>query len=413
MKTYSKRIIGFFCCVTLIVMMAGGCKSSGKLAYKNIAAIYNPELVLEDLNYDLFNLNDSITNLYVRFPYDKLQYSEINGRKEARYKLTWQLFQDFENSKLIDSAAYRGMDSLHTVGYKFDSIAIAVKNGSDYVIFLSFFDLNAGKQYDQWLNLYKKGPVNPTDYILTDEKGFPLMRNYVYNKEHFRIRTALNEESVMLGFNPQSMPPAPPPYALPKNVVFPYADSITAWRVSNHYSEIIQLSDEGRYNVVENGKRAFTIFRFYDGFPNIGQLTQLRQTARYIATDAEYRDLMESDSRAAIDDFWIRLTGHSERALSQIRRYYGRIEKANQWFTLSREGWKSDRGMIFTIFGPPTVVYHNATSEEWTYGEPGNPMSVRFLFILEVVPGLPADYRLIRSDSYRTPWHLNISNWRR
>jgi len=413
MEIHSLKLRHFLSWIALIVVVSGGCKSSGKLAYRNIASIYNPELILDGLGYDLFNLNDSITNLYIRFPYNKLKYSEVNGRQMARYQLTWQLFQDFENSKLVDSAGYRGVDSLHTVGYKFDSIAIAVKKGSDYVVFLSFFDLNAGKQYDQWFNLYKKGPVNPTDYILTDEKGLPLMRNYVYHNEHFRIRTKQDEAGLLLGFSLLLMPPAAPPYAVPKNIVFPSGDSITAWMVSNHYSEIIQLAEEGRYNVVENNKRAFTIFRFYDGFPNIGQLPQLRQTARYIATDAEYRDLMESDSRAAIDDFWIMLTGHSERALSQIRRYYGRIEKANQWFTLSREGWKSDRGMIFTIFGPPTVVYHNATSEEWTYGEPGNPMSVRFLFILEVVPGLPADYRLIRSDSYRTPWHLNISNWRR
>lgn len=403
----------FLIWLILLVIVSGGCKSSGKLAYRNIASIYDPEHTLEGLSYDLFNLNDSITNLYIRFPFNKLKYAAVNDRQTARYQFTYQLFQDFENSKLIDSAAYRGTDSLNTAGYKFDSIAIAVNKGSDYVIFLSFVDLNAGKQYDQWFNLYKKGPVNPTDYMLTDEKGLPLMRSYVYRNERFRIRTAMQDDALLLGFSPLLMPPAAPPFALPKSILTLPADSITAWMVNNRYSEVIQLADEGRYNIMESGKRALTIFRFYDGFPNIGQVPQLRQTARYIATDAEYRTLLESDSRAAIDDFWIKLTGHTERALSQIRRYYGRIEEANHWFTLSREGWKSDRGMIYTVFGPPTVVYHNATSEEWTYGEPGNPMSVRFLFILEVVPGLPADYRLIRSDSYRTPWHLNISNWRR
>lgn len=395
------------------VLFMTGCKSSGKLAYRNIASMYTPQLTMEDLQFDLFNLNDSITNLYVRFPFNNLKYIDQDGRQVAKYKLSYQLFQDFENRRLIDSASFRGIDSLHTEGYKFDSIAIGVRKGSDYVIFLSFYDENAGKQYDKLLNLFKKGPINPTDYILTNERSLPLMRNYVYNNEPFRVRSAKAENALLLRYNAVQQPPAAPPFALPKSAVFITTDSLTSWAMQGHYSQIIQLAAEGRYNIMDDGRRAFTIFRFYDGFPNIGQVPQLRETVRYIATDAEYRSIMESTSREAIDEFWITLTGHSERALSQIRRYYGRIEQANQWFSISREGWKSDRGMIYTIFGAPTVVFHNGTSEEWTFGEAGNPMNVRFLFVLEAVPGLPADYRLIRSDSYRTPWHLNLSNWRR
>lgn len=407
------KIFRLFYVFILAAIVSGGCKSSGKLAYRNIADMYNPDRVMDGLEYSAFNLNDSITNLYVRFPFKALEYSEHEGKLQARYQLNIQVYEGLEKNKFVDSATYRGVDSLRKAEYKLDSIALRVPKGNDYVFLMSLFDLNSKKQYNKRLNVFKKGPLNPTDYLITDAKGLPLFRNYVYHREPFRIRTCVDKESILLGFNSYSMPPAPPPYAMPKNIVVPSADSVTAWLVQNHYSEIIQLTEEGRYNVIENKTRVFTVFRFYDGFPNIGQLPQLRQTLRYIATDAEYRQLLESENRAAVDDFWIRLTGHSERALSQIRRYYGRIENANQWFTVSREGWKSDRGMIYTIFGPPTIVYHNITSEEWTYGEPKNPMSVRFLFLLEEIPGLPADYRLIRSDSYRTPWHLNISNWRR
>ncbi|HOI88688.1 MAG TPA: GWxTD domain-containing protein, partial [Lentimicrobium sp.] len=92
---------------------------------------------------------------------------------------------------------------------------------------------------------------------------------------------------------------------------------------------------------------------------------------------------------------------------------YGRVEDANRLYSISGEGWKSDRGMIYIVYGPPNVVYRNSTSEQWTYGETGNPLSLRFLFNLENSADTPADYFLIRSDSYRNPWHLAVSNWRR
>ena len=153
--------------------------------------------------------------------------------------------------------------------------------------------------------------------------------------------------------------------------------------------------------------------RFYDGFPDIGSTGQMRESLRYISTDAEYREMSQLPPRAAIDEFWIKLTGHSERALSQIKRYYGRVEEANRFFSLSREGWKSDRGMIYMVFGPPNLVYRNTLSEQWTYGEAGNPLSLRFLFNLESVPDNQSEYFLIRSETYRTPWHMAVSNWRR
>jgi hypothetical protein len=98
--------------------------------------------------------------------------------------------------------------------------------------------------------------------------------------------------------------------------------------------------------------------------------------------------------------------------LSQIRRYYKRVEEANRFFSVAAEGWKSDRGMIYLVYGPPAVVYRTQDSEEWTYGEAGNPMSVRFLFNLNVNRPVP-DFEMLRSENYRNTWNMAVSNWRR
>src|SRR5205085_2026998 len=72
--------------------------------------------------------------------------------------------------------------------------------------------------------------------------------------------------------------------------------------------------------------------------------------------------------------------GSNERARELLKRYYGRVKEANRNFTSYCEGWKTDRGMIFIIFGPPVNVYHSRRDEVWVYGNEANPGALRFIF---------------------------------
>ncbi|MDZ7822184.1 MAG: GWxTD domain-containing protein [Candidatus Marinimicrobia bacterium] len=39
-----------------------------------------------------------------------------------------------------------------------------------------------------------------------------------------------------------------------------------------------------------------------------------------------------------------------------MNEYYYRVQTANQRFSGQREGWRSDRGMIYIIYGEPDAV---------------------------------------------------------
>jgi GWxTD domain-containing protein len=207
--------------------------------------------------------------------------------------------------------------------------------------------------------------------------------------------------------------PAINPYAASARANETGFDSTFTVGVYEGFSDQLLLNNPGTYFIVSENEDVFLAHRFYDGFPEIGTVAEMRESLRYISTDSEYRNMMAQPPRAAVDDFWIKITGHPERALQQIKRYYKRVEEANRFFTLSKEGWKSDRGMIYIVYGPPSVVYRNAFSEEWTYGEIGNPLSVRFLFNSVSFAGDLTEFELVRSDNYRNSWHLAVSNWRR
>lgn len=77
---------------------------------------------------------------------------------------------------------------------------------------------------------------------------------------------------------------------------------------------------------------------------------------RYIISKQESKIFLElppSEREKFIDEFWER------RGTDFKETYYRRIEQANKLFKAGKPGWLTDRGKIYTIFGPPDEVVRN------------------------------------------------------
>ena len=95
----------------------------------------------------------------------------------------------------------------------------------------------------------------------------------------------------------------------------------------------------------------------------------------------EYRQILSSQKiKLEIDNFWLKTSGSTERARELIKIYYNRVKYANEYFTSDREGWKTDRGMIYVLFGPPAKLYKSDNEEKWVYIQ--NNLEVPFVFAL-------------------------------
>ena len=407
------RPIIWFLISLVAVLFFDSCKTPARLAYRNIASFYNPDSELKDLDYAVFNVDDSLTRLYMSFPYHLLGYVREDGVKVARFRFSYQLYDGYENSRLMDSASFYGLDSLALGNRFFDSIALELHRGKSYMLNVELKDLGLDKPYRAFLSINKTSRGGEDDYLLVNAYNLPLMRSYVLRNEVFRIRSTASADALNMVISERVSLPAAASYQFPEKLPDFAKDSIFSIGMENNVSEPFKLSCTESCFLRVGETLQPVAHNFYDGFPEIGSVEEMRESLRYITTDAEFREMQRQPARAAVDDFWVKVTGHPERALQQIKRYYSRVEDANRFFTLSGEGWKSDRGMIYIVYGPPTVVYKNALAEEWTYGEAGNPMSVRFMFKLETVSDNLSDYILVRSDSYRNSWHLAVSNWRR
>jgi GWxTD domain-containing protein len=134
---------------------------------------------------------------------------------------------------------------------------------------------------------------------------------------------------------------------------------------------------------------------------------------RFIMSKKEFDACINAiDKKASIDKFWLDIAGSEERAKELIKKYYGRVQEANKLFLSYQEGWKTDRGMIYIVFGAPNKVTKHKNGEVWTYGEVGNSNSVVYSFLKVINPFTDNDYYLERSETLKNPWYQAVDMWR-
>jgi GWxTD domain-containing protein len=105
--------------------------------------------------------------------------------------------------------------------------------------------------------------------------------------------------------------------------------------------------------------KKFTV-RWADLPSTVEDIDRAVEQLKYIADKKDWDKLRKTDRAEklnAFKEFWGKRdpspgTSKNER----MDEYYNRVAYANHTFTGFREGWKSDMGMIFIIFGPPSDI---------------------------------------------------------
>lgn len=150
-----------------------------------------------------------------------------------------------------------------------------------------------------------------------------------------------------------------------------------------------------------------------EAFPKVKDWEEMIQMVTYISTRKEHEALLlAEDKKKALDEYWYNLTRNPDLAKDLIREYFRQIEFANILFTDFKEGWKTDRGMVYTVMGPPTEVNFYLDREVWSYGGLNESSKIRFTFVRVKNILTPHYYSLNRSRAYQPVWFKNISIWR-
>ncbi len=154
-------------------------------------------------------------------------------------------------------------------------------------------------------------------------------------------------------------------------------------------------------------------------FPRPSTLDELVEPLCYIATDQEMKHLRAArtleQKRARFDSLWILYAGNPQRAAELIKKYYTRVEEANRLFTTTKEGWKTDHGMLYVVLGPPIEITSRLDQETWYYNISGTGNDDQFIFkrIIATNDNLSFEnYFLYRTGAYERLWDRMVAKWR-
>jgi len=96
----------------------------------------------------------------------------------------------------------------------------------------------------------------------------------------------------------------------------------------------------------------------------------LNEDVTYIITPAErvaFAKLSTDNQRKKfIDEFWLRRDPTPDTLENEFKdEHYRRIAYANEHFGVQVPGWKTDRGRIYVVFGPPDEIEDHSAGEKY------------------------------------------------
>lgn len=396
----------------MLIIFICSCTASSRISLKNIAFLYknnNKEI----LKSRLYQKNNQSFICFYEFAVDTLL--KVPNEEEKPTVLKFIIYKSYESKQVIDSASvvFDSLDVFLSSG-RFD---FNLQDTGRFVFNLSICIPGTEFEVNNYQILENKIP-DANNYLLMNTQGEVLFNNIINNLQAVRIQ--YNDPGLkylFAYFYKRDFPIAAPPFVVRKHRPFNYQpDSIFKIGLQSGENRNLILPQKGFYHFLSDTsqRNGLTLFRFYQGFPQITTAKQMLYPLRYITTRDEYNKMyIRKDKKLAVEEFWLNITGNIVRAQISIKQYYHKVAKANQYFTSYLEGWKTDRGMIYIVFGPPGSVYREEGFETWIYGEEKSLIALVFNFIKVNNPFTENDYRLVRSTKYKENWYFAVDNLRR
>ncbi len=163
--------------------------------------------------------------------------------------------------------------------------------------------------------------------------------------------------------------------------------------------EPLNINEYSKESAIARTNRSIKYLKTFANGNIMEDLNLAIRQLRYVASRDEMDNIQsakdEKEKQKRFEEFWKKLdpTPYTERN-EAFDDYYSRINYANQNFKGLQDGWLTDMGMVYIIFGEPTSresqfgYGDNKTYQRWLYGN-----GREFIFVDNT--GFK-DYRLLR-----------------
>jgi GWxTD domain-containing protein len=410
--------------IFLLLLVVSACKSTqdATTQTKEFAALYNPSEYSLNVEYQIFHVSEDLTSLYIRLYPRQLLFNQANEESEYRalVQIDYSIFELDEDGIIIskaDSSQFiikLGPSDQERTAY-FNAKTLQIPMGKKYLIRLNSKDLQRGTIGLANLFIDKENELSAQNFTIIARTGYPKFLNYFRAGELFRIdHRMFGEDTLYLDFLKSENEYPRPPVDINSPSAYPFETDTT---IILTYTDTMMFSmpDEGVYYIRldSSKKEGIALNNFGSDYPQVKSEKALLEPIFYIATLTEYRNLLEEkNTKRAVDDFWLKRSSSTERSRELIRVYYNRVLYSNLYFTASREGWKTDRGMVFILFGPPDRMKDTGNEQRWYYISRRQGKVIEFVF--ERKSSLYSNQDLVWKKSIESMqyWSSAVSSWR-
>ncbi|MEI6815036.1 MAG: GWxTD domain-containing protein [Bacteroidota bacterium] len=401
------------------VVLFAGCFLTNKISNQNLAYVYKTSLSFLHPEFLVNNFSDDSSRLYFKVNADELLYTRQDDQKfSAIVKLQYMLFATIDAQAIIDSGSVTLKDSKGDTVSNIITGHLDLKTGSGSykILQVKLTDMNRKQSVVYFVKIDKSTMQSRQTFtVMMKNSTQPYFHNYIAATDTFRVKYRdASVSKLFVKYYNRNFLIALPPFAIENPQGFDYhPDSLFTVDISGN--DYLNFKKPGFYHfqLDTSNHEGLTLYRFTEDFPSTTIPQALIDPLRYINTRKEFEELSNTQNKKlSLDKFWMGMGGNQDRSKELIRRFYNRVINANIFFTSHMEGWKTDRGLIYIVFGAPNVVYKGENSESWTYGESGSMLSINFNFERVNNPFTDNDYTLERAPLYETQWYRAVDSWR-
>jgi GWxTD domain-containing protein len=404
--------------VSLLVLV--GCKVSSNSYDNDYTYLYDRSIKAIKPSFKIFHHQTDSSKLFIQINSKDLLYT-INNNDSATLAKVWvkyKLTSTNDISTILDSTIIPLIDrgKLYSNDLLLTTIVIPVKLGQQYNIEVRLRDENKDLNVVHQLSIDKRDNRNNQFYLVKSDNRI-LPNQFIQNSTLVQIEKSpiIKENSFLIEMDDKESSKATPPFVLTKfNDKRFNSESTDTVLFSNNKLELIIDAKKTRLTPINNLEmQSLFIYNHYLGYPEITMIKQMLDPLRYISTTNEYNLLINSENQQkSFESFWLQIARDDKAAKALIKEYYNRVEISNINFSSFKEGWKTDRGIIYIVYGQPYEVFRYNDKEVWLYGEEDNLLSIKFQFHLIKTDWSNNDFEIEKDENYKNNWYRAVDAWR-
>lgn len=404
------------CFWALLWFLMQACTTNKRFTDLNVNYHYDPDFPIA-VNHKISDGGDYL-NVFFKVELKKIPGVVEKARLFEKYRFEMSLAPNYESTKRIaldtlgEGNYYGFQNGGHLFYYKINKTALnsalaVLKIKERNSTLVAYFDIPV---------VFSPTPLAYKLALFGKDNRFPRFSNMLHTSDTIKIHSfPRTEKKLWLSHYAEVFTPALPPMAMltaSKNAFNPPRSGL----FSVHTENPIVIKDPGLYVLQEDtGSDDGISFMIYENrFPRVTRVEQLTESLLYISTRDERKKLLTaSNPKLALDQYWLNISGSKDHGRKMIKAYYENIQQANTAFSTFKEGWKTDKGMVYSIFGVPDKVTRKGNYEEWFYNKGSYVSDIVFFFDKRPSSLSDQHYEMRRFPDYDRVWYSTVELWRK